>query len=508
MSRTIGGLKERKHFAMALLFSVWALAIFRNAVAKEDSPNFALSIETLVAAFEACDIGDKKTKTQAFKAEFENYLVCKLDKNPMGRIATEGMSFDRVIHVITETEFDQVGCPLPPFLGEGELTKATLHCVLEKFKENLPEGSHLVVSSSSIRRLLDRAINRFSRFRMDDIDLSSKDLADIDLSSTLITHCSFAQSNLVGANFSHATIVNSDFFNANLKAADFSDSQVRDTEFKLADMMGALFSRATFQNTDLSGAQFEVSKFRDINGIVGVEVDPNRLLLLAPFFELWRFDMSGKDLSGIDLLGRDLKRTQWKGVNLTAANLSGCIFGETDLSGAFLTDVNFSGLKRERELNIRGAQIDDASLTTLISAWHNIPSDYIDDQRHSRLMIDRSLLEQMIGLKLKLSYLDLSDQNLDGIKLVAQKMNNSRFHGATLRDAHLNRTSFVGSDFTSADLSDARLRKTNLSGCNFDEANLIQADLRAAQLKNASFINARTGGILISRSLPSPKENL
>lgn len=86
---------------------------------------------------------------------------------------------------------------------------------------------------------------------------------------------------------------------------------------------------------------------------------------------------------------------------------------------------------------------------------------------------------------------DFSAADLISSSLVECAFINCSFVKADMRSVEGRDIDFSGSDFTRADLTDAILNGANFTDCIFDWAWLIETDLRQATLERVSFVGAR-----------------
>jgi serine/threonine-protein kinase len=108
---------------------------------------------------------------------------------------------------------------------------------------------------------------------------------------------------------------------------------------------------------------------------------------------------------------------------------------------------------------------------------------------------------------------DLSNLNLEGIKLPKFIFRYSKLQGATLLSANLSQTNFYGANLVNANLKEAKLiqayfAKTNLQNADLKGANLTGADLTNANLQDADLCGANLRNAKLNqKQLQSAKVN-
>jgi uncharacterized protein YjbI with pentapeptide repeats len=166
------------------------------------------------------------------------------------------------------------------------------------------------------------------------------------------------------------------------------------------------------------------------------------------------------DLRGAQLPGASLSRLWLPGVLLTSADLRGA-----DLSGAVLNSVRFAG-----------ADLSHANLTG-------------------------ACLRQAAGVDPRPGAcgVNLSYARLDEAKLTSADLRHANAKGATFRGAQLQSARCYHADlgeatFLGATLTGALLTRANLRGATFDAADLRGTRFDRADLRGASFVNADLDG--------------
>lgn len=158
-----------------------------------------------------------------------------------------------------------------------------------------------------------------------------------------------------------------------------------------------------------------------------------------------------------DLQMADLRSLRMTGLNLARA----------DLTGAFLTDSDFSGPRNGPGAVLNGAKLSNANLT--------------------RTRLNRAQLQDVNLTGADLSHTNLDRSNLTGAELFRANMYRASLNRATLNDASLTEANLSRADLTRCNLQDARLAEATLIGARLGDANLHGANIRGADFAEAVF---------------------
>jgi len=106
-------------------------------------------------------------------------------------------------------------------------------------------------------------------------------------------------------------------------------------------------------------------------------------------------------------------------------------------------------------------------------------------------------LQELLGDKVSLVGLDVSDAYLYQVRLDKARLDRSNFHAVDARGgtfqkakmefANLTSANMRGSNFSQADLKNADLQDADLMGANFSEADLRETDLSRTDLRKTDF---------------------
>jgi uncharacterized protein YjbI with pentapeptide repeats len=220
------------------------------------------------------------------------------------------------------------------------------------------------------------------------------------------------------------------------------------------------------------------------------------------------------NLSGIKLIGVNLSQANLSVVNLSGANLSEADLSHSKLNVARLSGVNFAGtIMNHASLNVANliradlsrAQLRSASLVRAELVRAELSRADLFEANLNNADLREATLRQANLYRANLSQTILKGSSLAGANLEMANLNASDLHradlsGANLRDAELKQVNLTLANLSGADLSNANLRWADLSGANLSwadlsgaklsGANLMGADLSNANLTNTSFVHA------------------
>lgn len=246
-------------------------------------------------------------------------------------------------------------------------------------------------------------------------------------------------------------------------------------------------------------------------------------------------DFRGADLSGADLHNCLFVYAHLGNANLTGANLSGAIFRKSnslagaDLSGADLTDATVNYPDQGFYLRSQGAVLRGANLSRCVLAADFTEADFSDadlTEAHLGGSFVRATFARVRAYRAHFEGSDLQDTDFSNATLQeanfeGANLSRARFSGADLRRVRFSRktllqsanfddTNFDGTDLRSwplkgADLSGVRLRNVNLSGTDLRTtrmagADLSNGDLSGAELNGTDLSNANLMGANLERA--------
>jgi len=218
---------------------------------------------------------------------------------------------------------------------------------------------------------------------------------------------------------------------------------------------------------------------------------------------LEKYALGLTDFSGVDLSEANLSGTKLIGANLTKANLS-----VVNLSGANLSKANLS------YANLNVARLSGANLSSAIlnGASLNVANLIRADLSRAQLRFATLIRAELI--RANLSHADFFQANLSSAELRKATLRHAVLCRANLSEANLrsacltqanceqanfnmtdlSRTDLENANFREAEFRQANLKEANLRGANLSGANLRWADLSGANLRWADLSEAKLSG--------------
>ncbi|MCV3212495.1 pentapeptide repeat-containing protein [Plectonema radiosum NIES-515] len=218
---------------------------------------------------------------------------------------------------------------------------------------------------------------------------------------------------------------------------------------------------------------------------------------------LEKYAFAVTDFSGVDLSEANLSGAKLSGANFTRSNLS-----IVNLSGANLTQANLSYAKLN-VARLSGANLSDAILNNAsLNVANLIRADLSRAQLRFATLIRAELIRANLShadlLEANLSSADLREATLRHAVLCRANLSEANLRGASLTQANceqanfnvtdLSRTDLESANFREAEFRQANLKAANLKGANLSGANLRWADLSGANLRWADLSEAKLSG--------------
>ena len=140
-------------------------------------------------------------------------------------------------------------------------------------------------------------------------------------------------------------------------------------------------------------------------------------------------DLSGKDLYGIRLAKAILTGVNFHGTNLECADLSYAYMEDTDLSEACLKDVNFKGV------SFRNCRLDDADIDEKSLAYLHSIEFFIEQIESGKIDLKEIPQDQLNYLDLRM--IDLTKVNIQDVDLSALVLDGVNLSGVRVDKRHL-----------------------------------------------------------------------
>lgn len=186
----------------------------------------------------------------------------------------------------------------------------------------------------------------------------------------------------------------SDFINENegldLREYDFTDKDLRDTNFKGANLEGAIFLNSNLENVNMKGAKMKGAKLSGANmksvNLEGVD------LRNAEFIGTI---LRNANLRYCDLVGSNLENAILNKANLRHANLSNSYGFKANFTGSNLKDCNMTHIFL-REAVLKNANLTRVNLTNSDLEGANLTNANLTDANTSNVNIRGAILDGAI----------------------------------------------------------------------------------------------------------------
>jgi uncharacterized protein YjbI with pentapeptide repeats len=185
------------------------------------------------------------------------------------------------------------------------------------------------------------------------------------------------------------------------------------------------------------------------------------------------------NFSGIELCEANLSGAKLVGINLSQANLS-----VVNLSGANLSESNLS----HATLNV--ARLSGVNFVDAILNHANLNVANLIRADLSRAQLRGASLVRAELIRAELSRADLFEANLNSADLREATLRKANLRRANLSQTTLKGSSFAGANLEMANLNASDLHRSDLSGANLREADFKQANLSQANLSGADLSGA------------------
>lgn len=262
---------------------------------------------------------------------------------------------------------------------------------------------------------------------------------------------------LSGMDFSGSVLSGASLVGATLKACRFDRAVLTQANFTGADLSGASLAMSS-----LGQARFEAATLAGAS-LVQAHADGCRFTDAV---------LENVDLSMASLSGADLRNTNLSGVSASRTGFSMALLAHANLSGARLLEASFDG-----------ADLTEADLSKAIC----LKTSFSCAKLHKARLQGADLTESSADEGTQATSADLRDAHLDKASWV----------GVNLSGANLDRVTAEEADFSDAGLSQVSMRRAVAKGAHFDRALLAQANLSLSNFMEGSFTLAQLQGIVM-----------
>jgi uncharacterized protein YjbI with pentapeptide repeats len=302
-------------------------------------------------------------------------------------------------------------------------------------------------------------------FKGDDLtgrDFTNCDLAGANFKSTILEQAKFDGANLEDANFTDAVLTSASFRGADCTRALFTNAKAGKCDFRLAKLHSALMKDCELPEADLSGVQMSEAV------LDGAFLHQARLLnIQAPAISAVRADFSQADMSGASLRGATLKKANFSGAKLDKATLYHARAEETCFNGASAKHIRMRGAYLEKSTannkscfhraHLRFAHMAKAQWRGVDLTHADMRGAILDDASFSRAVMNGTVLKVAIAKRTDFSRAELQFADMRRINLFKGSLRNAKLRAALVKMANL-----YGVDLAGAVLSQTRFDRTNL----------------------------------------------
>ena len=264
---------------------------------------------------------------------------------------------------------------------------------------------------------------------------------------------------------------NADLSGLDLSGMDFSGSVLSGTSLVGATLKACRFDRAVltqanFTGADLSGASLVMSSLGQARFEAATLAGASLVQANADECRFTDAVLENVDLSMASLSGADLRNTNLSGVSASRTGFSKALLAHANLSGARLLEASFDG-----------ADLTEADLSKAIC----LKTSFSCAKLHKARLQGADLTESSADEGTQATSADLRDAHLDKASWV----------GVNLSGANLDRVTAEEADFSDAGLSQVSMRRAVAKGAHFDRALLAQANLSLSNFMEGSFALAQ-----------------
>jgi len=270
---------------------------------------------------------------------------------------------------------------------------------------------------------------------------------------------------------------NADLSGLDLSGMDFSGSVLSGASLVGATLKACRFDRAVltqanFTGADLSGASLAMSSLDEARFEAATLAGASLMQANADGCRFTDAVLENVDLSMASLSGADLRNTNLSGVSASRTGFSMALLAHANLSGARLIEASFDG-----------ADLTEADLSKAVC----LKTSFSCAKLHKARLQGADLTESSADEGTQATSADLRDAHLDKASWV----------GANLSGANLDRVTAEEADFSDAGFSQVSMRRVVAKGAHFDRALLAQANLSLSNFMEGSFALAQLQGTVM-----------
>jgi uncharacterized protein YjbI with pentapeptide repeats len=306
----------------------------------------------------------------------------------------------------------------------------------------------------------------FHLSNLENVNFANSDLTNADFRFAKINNVNFKNTNLTGANFAGSDVILSNFSNSDMTKTyasggffiknDFSNSIITNANWRGVFFENNIVDNARILNSDFSKSYITAIDFKTTNIS---EIKLNGVTILKSNLNNFDFTNTDSTIDGYTDVGI------YKGTSIQASNLRGVNLSNMDLSGIIFAPVH-SFQKTYVGIDLTNANLSNSIFGNSIFSYYEITP---------------TLQEQIMNDNQHLEFLRQFSPNLSGTNLA---------NAESLQGTNFNLVNLIGADLTNVNLTDSTFGFANLEGANLEGANLEGANLEGANLEGANLEGA------------------
>lgn len=448
------------------------VALYRALIDVQDPQ--ARDVVGLCAALEPLDAPAKSL--EEYVAEFGPQLQAEL--GPMVRKPPPTMPSLEQAQASAEETLAQIQAQRQAFLGRMAQAGMTEAQIMEVLRQN-PQTRTLAVAigqaaGGSFMRFFDE-LEQMVKLTQDDADQGPRDgttgAATQDATAARQGRLDVIRRKGAGSTCRDLNLHNADLSGLDLSGMDFSGSVLSGASFVGATLRACRFDRAVltqanFTGADLTGASLAMSSLGQAYFEAATLAGASLVRADAASSRFTDAVLENVDLSMASLNGADLRNTNLAGVSASRTHFDTALLAHANLSGAKLLEATFDG-----------ADLTEADLSRAIC----LKTSFSCAKMHKARLQGADLTESSADEGTQATSADLRDAHLDKASWV----------GANLSGANLDRVTAEEADFSDAGLAQVSMRRAVAKGAHFDRATLTEANLSLSNFMEGSFALAK-----------------
>lgn len=444
------------------------VALYRALIDVQDPQ--AQDIVGLCVALESQDAPRKSL--QEHVAEFGPQLQAEL--GPVLRKPPPAMPSPQQAQASAEETLAQIQAQRQAFLGNMAQAGMTEAQIMEVLRQN-PQTRALAVAieqsaGGSLTRFFDD-LEQMVKSTQDEFGQDAQGDATQDATAARQGRLEVIRRKGAGSACRDLNLPNADLSGLDLSGMDFSGSVLSGASLVGATLRACRFDRAVltqanFTGADLTGASLAMSSLGQAHFEAATLAGASLVRADAASSRFTDAVLENVDLSMASLNGADLRNTNLAGVSASRTRFDTALLAHANLSGAKLLEATFDG-----------ADLTEADLSRAMC----LKTSFSCAKMHKARLQGADLTESSADEGTQATSADLRDAHLDKASWV----------GANLSGANLDRVTAEEADFSDAGLAQVSMRRAVAKSAHFDRATLTQANLSLSNFMEGSFALAK-----------------